>query len=60
MNFSRSIECGIMKIPQAFLFFLEDRLWVFRVYGSVFTNPFFSLWVHMRKRAGIVKGLQVP
>ena len=30
------------------------------VYGPVITNPFFSLWVQMYKRAGIVKGLQVP
>jgi hypothetical protein len=46
--------------PKEFLFLQEELSGIFYVYGSVFTNPFFSLWVQMHERAEIVKGLQVP
>ena len=42
-EFSRSNECGIMKIPQSFLFLPEDWLWDFLRLWICNHKPVFSV-----------------
>ena len=53
-------ECGIIKIPENFLFLSEELSGIFAFMDLWSQTSFFSLWVHMRKRAGFTKGEQVP
>ena len=60
MNFYRFHECGKTKIPTVFSLTGGSTVGIFAFMVLCIQTRFFSLWVQMHKRAGIVKGLQVP
>ena len=60
MNYSRSGECGIENPHSLSSLTGGSTVGIFAFMVLCIQTRFFSLWIQMHKRAGIVKGLQVP